>query len=57
MQVHGKDGHVKTGAKAGKMLLQAKEHPGAPETGRSKEGFLSRDFRGDFRGDVALVTP
>ena len=39
-QTHREDSHLKTEAEIKVMLPQAKECPGPPETGRSKEGSL-----------------
>ena len=38
--------HVNTDLDIGVMLLRAREDVGPPETGRGKEGFFPRAFRG-----------
>lgn len=52
-QTRRKDGHIKTEAKIGVMLAQAKEFLGSPEARREGDGPSPRGFR----GNVALPTP
>ena len=48
LREHSEESHMKSEAEVGMMHPQTKECLGPPEAGRVKEGFTSRDFRGNI---------
>jgi len=51
------EGHVKTEAEIGVMLLKAKKHPESPEARRNKKGSSPRTFGGNFLLTLELWIP
>lgn len=47
--------YVMMQAEVGITLPQAREHPGLPETGGSKEGFLPIGFRGSGPDNTLIL--